>query len=469
MSVSAHPRHRLNLGMRAQTYGQVVQLLIRFGEVPLLLHFWGAQLYGEWLMLVAMPAYLAIGDGGFASAAGREMSMRSGAGDQTGALAVFQSTAWLLCLVSLALFLSTLALLQFAPLNDWLGFQQINAEQLKFVLLALVAYVLVGFQGGLINGGFWCSGSYPLGMTLASTTELIEFTALAAVVGLGGGPVHAAFAYLAGRSAGTLISRLALKRATPWLHYGIDSASLSEIRRLASPAFASLAFPLGNALNIEGMRLIVGLALGPAAVAIFTPLRTLSNLTTRPRFVINRLIEPELSFAFGSGNHELFCRLFLRSCQTAIWLSAMVGVGLLLVGPRLWSFWTLGQAEFHWPLFLLLLIAALINSAWYTALMVPYATNRHGGIAVIYVCVYGMCTLAVSYFAIRAIGLSGAGFSLLMAEAAMAACVLPIALRMGRQRWRVWLSATFRPPTFVLAQSARLCSMLSKRSTHVKS
>jgi O-antigen/teichoic acid export membrane protein len=74
-----------------------------------------------------------------------------------------------------------------------------------------------------------------------------------------------------------------------------------------------MAFPLGNALNIQGIRLVVGLALGPAAVAVFAPLRTLSNLALQPRAVINRLMEPEMALAFGAGDPSLFRRLFTQS------------------------------------------------------------------------------------------------------------------------------------------------------------
>lgn len=443
---------RIFHGVGSQGYGQAVQILVRLAEVPLLLHFWGVQLYGEWLMLAAIPAYLAIGDGGFAGAASRDMSMRSGAGDRAGALAVFQSTAALLGLVSLMVLAVALPLVQFVPFHNWFGFQKIGSEELTIVLLILVVHVFVGFQGGLLNGGFWCSGRYPLGMVLASTTQLIEFAALAAAVALGGGPVQAAQAYLAGRILGTVLTRMALKRATPWLRYGLAKVSLRVIQRLAGPSFASLAFPLGNALNIQGMRLIVGLVLGPAAVAVFVPLRTLSNFAAQPRFIVNMVIQPELGLAFGAGDKGLFSRLFLRGCQVALWFCLLVVVALLLIGPWLWPIWTQGEAEMHWSLFLILLTAALANSVWYTALMVPYATNRHGRIAVIYTVVYGAGALAVGYLGAAAAGLTGAGVGLLVAEVGMAAYVLPVALKMGQQSWNTWLSSTLQPPTYIVSR-----------------
>lgn len=463
MPTSISISDRLSRGLGSQAYGQGVQILIRFAEVPLLLHFWGAQLYGEWLMLSTIPAYLAISDGGFAGAASRDMSMRSGAGNRTGALAVFQSTAIFLAFISLVVIIVAFVLTEFTPVAEWFGFQEIGASTLRVVLFLLVLHVIVAFQGGLINGGFWCSGSYPLGMMLASSTQLVEFLALAAAVALGGGPVQAAAAYLAGRVFGTSVTRLVLKRATPWLYYGLDSLSFGEIRRLAAPAFASLSFPLGNALNIQGMRLIVGVVLGPAAVAVFAPLRTLSNLATQPRAVITRLIEPELGLAFGRSDEDTFGRLFLHGCQTVLWLCGFVVIVLLVIGPWFWPIWTGGKAELRWPLFLLLLTGALVNSVWYPALMVPYATNRHGRIAMIYSAVYGAGALGITYLGVAGIGLSGAGIGLLISEIAMAFLVLPAALKMGRKTWGRWSSTISRPPTFVLLRVIYGLSGISKK------
>ena len=179
--------------------------------------------------------------------------------------------------------------------------------------------MLVSFQGNLLNGGFWVTGRYPKSMYLIAFTQLIEFICFAVAVALGGGPVQAVTGYLIGRLLGTGLMWLGQRRASPWLQIGYTHASLSEIKRIAPPAFASLAFPLGNALNIQGMRLVVGITLGPSAVALFAPLRTLSRLVMQPAVIINRLIGPELALAYGAGDSSLFRQIFTRSCQLALW------------------------------------------------------------------------------------------------------------------------------------------------------
>lgn len=155
-------RSRLLKGTGAQIFGQAVQVFIRLAEVPLLLGFWGTQLYGEWLMLSAIPAYLSIGDGGFTTAACRDMTMQSGAGDRDGALSVFQSTWLLLMAVSIAAGLLAFGFVEAPPIEKWLGFTAMTGRETRLVLLLLVAHVLTGFQGGLLTDRFWAAGRCPL-------------------------------------------------------------------------------------------------------------------------------------------------------------------------------------------------------------------------------------------------------------------------------------------------------------------
>lgn len=405
-------------------------------------------------MLSAIPVYLAIADGGFAGAASREMGMRSGAGDRAGALAVFQSTAVLLFLVSAAILGIAGPVAWIAPLGEWFGFREIGPGELRTVLVLLLLHVLIGFQGGLLNGGFWCTGRYPVGMVLSSTTMLLEFLLFAMAVVGGGGPVEAAGAFLGGRALGTLLMGLVLRREASWLRYGYRKASLDVIHRLAAPAFASLAFPMGNALNIQGLRLVVGLVLGPAAVAVFVPLRTLSNLVLQPRAVINRLMEPELAMAHGRGDKEMIRYLFLRSCQASLWLTLLLVLLLAITGEWLISVWTQGNLVMNWPLYLLLLASTLINAVWYAALMVPYATNRHGRIAIVYCIGYGLVALSISYPLTETVGVSGSALALLAAELLVAMYVIRVALAMSGVSGSELFATVLRFPVFLFSPSA---------------
>ena len=51
---------RLRSGMLASGFGFSVNLVSQVALVPILLFFWGQELFGEWVILSAVPAYLSL-------------------------------------------------------------------------------------------------------------------------------------------------------------------------------------------------------------------------------------------------------------------------------------------------------------------------------------------------------------------------------------------------------------------------
>jgi O-antigen/teichoic acid export membrane protein len=355
-----------------------------------------------------------------------------------------------LILASLVVAILTVAALAAVPLGSWLNLEAISGEDLSAVVLLLTAHVLVSFQSGLLYGGYCSEGRYGIGMFLTTTTYLLEFGGLALAVVLGGGPVEAGWGFLSGRVAGFVLLRIFLKGIAPSLHFGWRRAHRKQILRLIQPAVASMAFPLGNALNIQGLRLVVGIALGPVAVTVFATLRTLSRIGFQLVQSVSHIIEPELGLAFGKGDSGLFRQIIRRSCQVAWWGALVACVILWLAGETLLEVWSRGEIAMDWPLYASLLLATVANALWFTALMAAYATNRHGRIALVYAFVYGVGALVLAYVGTQVAGLTGVGVAVVLAEAGMAAYVIPAALHLSNEKWIPWLRTVLQPPWFLV-------------------
>ena len=97
------------------------------------------------------------------------------------------------------------------------------------------------------------------------------------VVGFGGIVVQTAAVYFGINALGTLLLWLALKHEVPWIRFGFEHARWASLRRLAGPSISFMAMPIGNAINLQGMLLVVGHVLGPVAVVIFATARTVSR------------------------------------------------------------------------------------------------------------------------------------------------------------------------------------------------
>ena len=213
-----------NLG--AGAFSNAITIIgVKLASVPIFLKFWGTELYGEWLLLLAVPDYFAMSDVGFGNVANTEMTMLVAAGDRVRALKVFQSTWMLITCVSLVLFLLAAAFIPQIDLRQYLNITHISHADSVRVILLLIAYVLVGQQTLLLGAGYRCEGRNALGVMWSNFARFAEFAVLAAGVAAGASVVSAAWIMLIVRTLATLAIRFDLRRLTPWLVFGRRHAS----------------------------------------------------------------------------------------------------------------------------------------------------------------------------------------------------------------------------------------------------
>ena len=96
------------------------------------------------------------------------------------------------------------------------------------------------------------ANSSDLGMI--NMISLAAFAATMVPVVLGYGPRTAALVFAFANGIGTVLFGLFVRKDIPWLEFGWKHARFSEIRRLASPAFAFMGFPILMLLSIQGVR-----------------------------------------------------------------------------------------------------------------------------------------------------------------------------------------------------------------------
>lgn len=444
-SAPAGMAHRLMRSLGASAVGQAVTAGIQFASVPLLLSAWGTQRYGEWLMMSAVPAYLAMSDIGFATAAGNDMTMKAARGDNDGVLTSYQSVWLLTTAVSLAIAVGALVLARIAPLAA-LGLQATPAHEARATLAVLALHVVVGLQSSVLGAGFRSAGHYAAGLMLSNAQRLMEFGALITTA-LRGYPMHfVALAFLAARLGSLVVTWMWLRRLCPWLKLGARYASLSRIRELALPAVSFLGFPLGNALGLQGALSVVGAVLGPSSVPVFSTHRTLVNTVQSMMGLLNSSVWPEFSLAFGGGQIAVARRLHRLVCQISLWAAFAAGAALALTGKLILATWTRGRIPYDSLLFGALLTAMFVRTLWYTSSVVPAAINRHSRIAVWYVAGSALA-LALSAIFLRQVGLWSVGIALAIGDLLMAFVVTRRSLGLLEDSLDGFVLEVVRPPS----------------------
>ena len=396
--------------------------------VPIFLHFWGVDLYGEWLLLSAIPAYLAMSDMGFSSVAGNRMTMQVAESKQYMAVETYQSTLIFLVIVSTSILIIA-SLSFFLPLDLWFHLKEMDKDIIGLIITLLTLGVVIGLQNSLIEIGFRSDGNYSSYVWISNITRLGEFILVAISVYFGSGPVLVASIPIFTRVISFIFAKKILRKKSPWIHYGINKAKTKTILSLLVPSIDFMALPIGNALKNQGMLTIVGIVLGPIAVVSYSTTRSLLSSVQQGMSIINNSIWPEISSAYGSGKVFLIQKIHRVAVKISLILALILIIFLALYGIDFIYYWTNKKVMVDHLFFNLMLLSILINSLWLTSSIVLVATNNHEKMARLYLIFTISCSL-ITYLLVPIFGLSGIAVGMLLIDIAMAVTVLSFSLNL---------------------------------------
>lgn len=446
-STAGDLRQRLARGFQGQSALQGVRLIVQVGSVAVLAGTWGAQLFGEWLILFALPAYLQVTDLGLFAAAGNDMVMKVSRGDHQGARRVFQAASIAVTLMFVAIAVLVLGVAVAAPMSDWLNLEVISESSATWILLVFSVNTFFFAYGGIMYGSFASVGRYGEATFALAGIALLEFGGLATAVLLDAEPLVAAASMLGGRAVGTVVMYGALRRQVPWLWLGLPPRVFAPLRPLVGPGLGSAAFLGALALNVQGVVVLLGAVLGPASVAVFSTVRTMSRSVVQILGAVIAVITPELSRAYAEESPDRLRRIHRGGCQATAWLSIPMLAVLAVFGTEIVRIWTSetidpGTAELY-----LLLGVAGVAALWTTSFSVIYARNQHQRLSVIYL-LASAAALPLAYVLAEAMGIEGAALAILALESLMLVATLRQSLPAAHDNLAGWAAAMMRPPPF---------------------
>jgi O-antigen/teichoic acid export membrane protein len=165
----------------------------------------------------------------------------------------------------------------------------------------------------------------------------------------------------------------------------VSGASREELRELVRPALSFMAFPVGNAISIQGMTLIVGHLFGAPFLAVFSTYRTITRALVQGVTVIGRSLWPEISRRFGAGDLRNVISIYKKGTLASVCLAVLLCTFMFFCGEPLLRLWTGGRIPYESGLFRLFLLATALTSIWQMGMIVLSATNSHSTLSIAYV------------------------------------------------------------------------------------
>lgn len=414
---------RVGFTFTAQIYNQIVIVAVQLLQVPFLLSAWGADRYGGWLVLYAVPSYLTLSDFGFTLVAKNSMVMHAASSDHAGVLRVYHSVFALL-LVAAAVIIAACGLgIEAVTLTQAFALGPLTETAAKLTILFLVGSVVVNQFLLLLCAGVRAAGRPAAEVTWGASSRLLEGVATVGVALLTTRIELAALAVLVMRVACTLALWIWLRSTAPDIPLGLKAARLAEIRRMANPSFSYMLLGLAQALAIQGPIVLLGAVATAQETVLFSTSRTLARMGTSAANLVNYSFAPEYSRLHGQGNTSAFARL--KRIHVAIGIAGILAycLGLWALGPYVMELWTHGHVAVVYPFFALL-NAAVAAEMWWGCLFTPIAAiNRHVRLSYLFVGLTAVCAVLAYGWALSA-GATGIAAALLLLHGGMSVLVL---------------------------------------------
>lgn len=447
---------RLLMGSGAQALGMAARIAEQLLMVPILLAAWSVGLYGEWLVIAAIPVYLMLSDLGFVTSGSNELARRAQEGISAQTHRYFQDYTWLFAKWSLLVFLVILAVAIWLPLDRVFNLDLMPQAEARWAFILLIASALVSQNSLTLVAGLRAKRQFHIALGIKSSLILLRILCIALAVSfLDSGPAQVALITLILQIVDYLALFVVLQRQgfSPGLH--LIRRHLEPMWPTLKTGFEYLLLPLSQAIALQGMILAIGFTMGATAVAVFATHRTLSRVVSQFVHLGVSPLHAELGLLQGEHNKTQVRRLLTSVSRLTFWGSIVTAGALTLIGKPLFETWTSGEISYHLGLFLLLLGGTLVEGIWRVSATLRLGTNRHRPVVWGYL-VISNAGLLLTLGLVGSLGILGAGVPVLGMELAMFALVIIVNQPLIGISAPAFLAAIARPPTQEILQLRKI-------------
>jgi O-antigen/teichoic acid export membrane protein len=448
-------RKRLLLGSGANGLNLIAKLSEQLLLVPILLGAWSTQLYGEWLLISAIPVYLSLSDLGFLTASSNELARRSVSESENKVKQFFADYVAVFMAWSLVICILVAAISAFLPFDQLFGLEIMSRREAAITFTLLVATTLVSQNSIALLGGLRARKLFPVGLLLRAITALLRLVGIYVLVKVfHTGPISAAVVILVMRAA----------------EYGIQAAILvakdlpprwNIFRKPAEPIWPYLGIgmefmlmPLAQALVLQGMVLMVGTALGAVAVAVFSTHRTLTRFTSQVLQLAVVPLQAEAGLLNGEKDNQAMARLLSSISSMTFWVSVFTGGTLFILGSDIFQAWTDGKVQFVPSLFLVLICSTILEGIWRVASTLRLGSNRHRPLAWGYL-ILSILGVSAAYLIGSNYGLSEIAIPLVLIDLFMCILAIKVTVPLLDMTYGHYLIGMLTPPYHEVAAILR--------------
>ncbi|WP_151764254.1 lipopolysaccharide biosynthesis protein [Acinetobacter soli] len=362
----------------ANSFSLIIRLLEQILLVPIFLTAWSISFYGEWLIITAIPTFLALSDMGFITSGSNELARRA-SNESDKSVRDYYSHYIVLCTLWCLFFINIILIfIYFAPLVEFFKLTFFSENETKLIFAILCLSALFNQNSLALLAGLRVRGKYHIGLWLRAFFAFLRLSLL----GLGLyffhiSPLYAAIIILFCSIACYFIEKIIVKSSglsSNWsMLFKNGEVKLKEILI----GIEYMLLPFSQMIVLQGSIILMGFFFTGREVAIYSTHRTLSRLISS---ILQMAINPltaEVGLLQKKHDKKRLKNILLSVSRLTIWISIFFIIILMLSGKLLFLIWTNGKISFYPFVFFALLLMTLFEAVWRTLATVRLGTNHH--------------------------------------------------------------------------------------------
>ena len=171
--------NRLFKGIGANFLGQVINIASKIVLVPLFLLAWGADIYGEWLLLSSMVAYLSLTEMGAQLYIVNRMTQAYAHRDNDQFCKILHTGLALFLIIPVAVFIIFVAVIVFFNPATFLHINQTSHGTVVLVLAILAFQIVISLPQSILLRVYFAVEMLPRGVMLINCMQLMNLIFLA--------------------------------------------------------------------------------------------------------------------------------------------------------------------------------------------------------------------------------------------------------------------------------------------------
>jgi O-antigen/teichoic acid export membrane protein len=419
---------RLFKGVGANFLGQLINTVSRIVLVPLFLLAWGPDIYGEWLLLASLVAYLSLTEMGAQLYIVNRMTQAYAHRDHEQFCTILHTGLALFLIIPLAVFILFVAVIAFFNPASFLHITQTGHATVILVLAILAFQIVLSLPQSVLLRVYFAVEMLPRGVMLLNFMQLINLILLAGGLWLRWGMVAIAVLQLIPYGLVAGIALVDLNRKFPQFKIlSLGHADLASGLSFIKPSLHFFLIQLGQAISLQGTVLVVGMLMGPIQVVLFSTLRTLVNLIRKFLDQLSHAAWPELTRLDAQADREKFLALFRIILRSTLMATIFFIIIFHFYGGYIYQFWLRKTVPFDQPVMDLFLIYIGQFIFWLACSHPLEATNRHHTLAKV-LFISAILSITLAYLGGRHLGLPGVVLGMIIGDLVLPFWLVPYLL-----------------------------------------